>query len=143
MESAQAQWEFYAQGGAGCVFAALAAREPGRYGWIQKEARCEPRLIHELIEEEVEREETSMVSLVFPEVRTADQLVHLVNCLAEIPKMRVEVTPFGDFVCVGFRYLMHGAKSWVSGFGDYDFLPKDPARASDGDCPQGQAETDV
>ena len=45
----EAQLEFFRKGGAGCLFAAHAARDPGRFGWKLSVSDTDVQKIEELI----------------------------------------------------------------------------------------------
>lgn len=119
-----AQLEFYRNNKAGCAFAAFAAKTPQKYGWSQKVISPTVASIDSTIEEAIASPETTMVSLIFPDVRTAEMLHSLVNTLQRCNYIFLEQNVvFDDSHCLGFRVKVGSVVSWASGFGPFDFFP--------------------
>lgn len=120
------QRQFYARRHAGCLFAAMAARDPEKYGWRRV---LVPELSADAIDrvtsEAINAPDTSTLSLLFPRVTTARDLLALVELLKTCTTISLAmVEEFGESTCLGFRALVGDKKSFVTGFGDFDFLPR-------------------
>ncbi len=119
------QIEFFKKHQTGCSFAALAAKNPQKYGWIQSIVGIDTYLIENEIHAAIENPGVTTVSLIFPEVVSARSLTRLVDVLQSCPCMLLEQrTLYENSICFGFRVKVGTITSWVSGFGKFSFLPK-------------------
>ena len=119
-----AQLEFYRNNKAGCAFAAFTAKAPQKYGWSQKVISPTAASIDAATEEAIASTETTMVSLIFPDVSTLESLLSLVATFQSTHYIFLEQNlVFDDFHCLGFRAKVGSFVSWISGFGPFDFFP--------------------
>lgn len=119
-----AQLEFYRNKKTGCAFAAFAAKFPQKYGWSQKVISPDVTSIDAAIEEAIASADTTMVSLIFPDVRTPEALLSLVSIFQGCNYIFLEQNIlFDEFRCLGFRAKVGSFVSWISGFGPFDFFP--------------------
>ncbi len=122
------QIAFYRRGDAGCRFASVAAQNPSKYGWQLRILPSTSSL--NALEDEVIRgidtSEVSTLSLLLPSVKTAKSLVEMVFWLSKSPYIAIEQNELVDGArCLGLRISVTSKlKSWVSGFGPFQFLPK-------------------
>lgn len=118
------QRRFYTDSKAGCLFAALAAYDPMKYGW--EHVVVPPRagdVDHEL-QTAIASPTTTTLSLLFPDVRTDVQLVELITVLKQCKLIVLDQTEtFLGSTCLGFRTLVGDKRSFITGFGDFPFLP--------------------
>ncbi|PIP55853.1 MAG: hypothetical protein CO183_00085 [Candidatus Zambryskibacteria bacterium CG_4_9_14_3_um_filter_42_9] len=121
----ETQLEFYRNGGAGCLFAAHAARDPSKYGWRFSISNVDTVQIEELIQSAISLADVSTQSIIFPSVMMQEDLKTLLLILKETPSVSLEQEEeFEDAVCLGYRISIGDLKSWVTGFGGFDFFPK-------------------
>ncbi len=121
----ETQLEFYRKGGAGCLFAAHAARDPSKYGWRLSVSDVDKVLIEELIQSAISLASVSTQSIIFPSVMMLGDLKSLLLILKETPSVLLEQKEeFEDAVCLGYRVNVGNLKSWMTGFGSFDFFPK-------------------
>ncbi|OGI15227.1 MAG: hypothetical protein A3E38_02905 [Candidatus Moranbacteria bacterium RIFCSPHIGHO2_12_FULL_54_9] len=119
------QLEFFKKGGAGCLFAAYAARDPVKFGWRLSVSEIEKTQIENLVQSAVSLEDVSTQSLIFPSVIKWDDLENLLSVLKETSIFSLEQKEeFCGTMCLGYRVQVGVWKSWVTGFGSFDFLPK-------------------
>ena len=119
------QLEFFRAHKAGCAFAALAAKQPEQYGWFQHIVQAECQVIEKVLDDSIQDPEVTMVSLIFPSVRSLQELLELTDNLKSANNILLEQdVVFKGFRCLGFRLKLHKALSWMSGFGNFDFLPQ-------------------
>lgn len=121
------QLSFYKARTAGCVFVAICAKNPTKYGWYHS-------IIHELkastidniVETAIADEKVSTQSLIFPDITTNQDIVAFVTLLQNCKTIKLELDQIADERrCFGFRVILDDSTlSWVSGFANYDFLPK-------------------
>ena len=121
------QLKFYERGGAGCLFASAASKKPAKYGWELRaflpqegEARIEEQVQSVILDPNV-----NTASLIFPTVHSPKTLIELVYGLAESTRFQIEQDRlFNNLRCLGLRARIgEGLKSWVTGFGPFEFLP--------------------
>ncbi|MEK7582460.1 MAG: hypothetical protein AAB452_01185 [Patescibacteria group bacterium] len=121
----EAQLEFFRKGGAGCLFAAHAARDPGRFGWKLSVSDTDVQKIEELIRSAISVADVSTQSIIFPSVLKWPDLKNLLAVLRETPLVALgQQEEFADSMCLGYRITVGEFTSWVTGFGGFDFLPK-------------------
>lgn len=121
----ETQLEFFRKGKAGCLFAAYAAREPSRFGWRLSVSDVEKTQVEELIQAAIRLENVSTQSIIFPSVVTWEDLKKLLGVLREVALVSLEQEKeFNGSVCLGYRVSVGELKSWVTGFGGFDFFPK-------------------
>ena len=120
-----AQMDFFRKSKAGCIFAAVAAKDPEKYGWIQKIVTVDWNIIEQEIQEATTANSVTTLSLIFPSVTTDETLVGLVRELELCPSIVLEQNHvFEGSRCLGFRVRVDDFLSWVSGFGNFEFLPE-------------------
>lgn len=121
----ETQLEFYRKGGAGCLFAAHAARDPAKYGWRLSVSTVESVRIEELIQSAIYLADVSTQSIIFPSVMASEDLKNLLLILKETPSVSLEQEEqFEGTMCLGYRVSVGNLKSWMTGFGSFDFFPK-------------------
>lgn len=120
----KAQFDFFRKNKAGCLFAAIAAKDPTRYGWVQRIISPKADLIDAAVERAVRGKKTTMLSLVFPTVNTTGKLIHLIEVLCSTRTIMLEQNlEFDASRCLGFRASIGDLSSWISGFGPFKFFP--------------------
>lgn len=120
----EAQLNFYRRGQAGCKFAALAATGPSRYGWLHRLVPPNLATIEAEIAAAIMDPDTTTVSLTFPSISQADELVGLIQEVSNGSLIFLQQDAvFEGFRCLGLRVRVGELLSWVSGFGPFDFLP--------------------
>lgn len=120
------QLAYYRTRTAGCVFAAICARNPEKYGWkhVVFEAAVSEEIDKE-IELAVSEEKVTTLSLLFPRYKSSSELISLTENLQKCEFITLALDNVHDGSrCLGFRVIVGEALSWVSGFGNFDFLPK-------------------
>jgi len=118
------QLDFYKKGRAGCLFAAHAATNPDRYGWQLSVATPEKDKIEVLVRSATSLDHISTQSIIFPNVTSADDLKLLLSVLKDVNSCTLEQQEeFLGQICLGYRMHIGTLTSWVTGFGNYDFLP--------------------
>lgn len=120
------QLKYFQNGKAGCVFAAIAARDPKGHGWYHYCVSAQSDEVDKTIEVAIVDERVSTCSLVFADVTKQEKLIRLINELQNCRSMFLEQKVLYDnYWCLGFRVrLPNETVSWVSGFGKFDFFPK-------------------
>jgi hypothetical protein len=116
---------FFSEKKAGCLFAAAAARDPGRYGWTHcvLDAPTTEQIDTELASAVIE-DRTTTLSLIFPTVQSPEELGELITVLENCRNLSLQQRErLGDFVCLGFRAKVASLLSYVTGFANLDFLP--------------------
>jgi hypothetical protein len=119
-----AQLEFFKQGKAGCIFAAIAARNPTKFGWAQKVVQVHTKeMIDDQIREAIDDREVSMLSLIFPNVTTPANLLNLIRTLQQCKYVFLEQDINYEGVhCLGLRGRINSLTSWITGFGPFEFF---------------------
>lgn len=116
--------DFFVRNRSGCAFAAYAARDALKYEWCHVTLGLEDvGLLNEIIAESVASAEVSTLSVIFPEVRTFDDLFELLPRLIGEQITLHEVRPSGDNACIRLRSRVGAEQSYVSGFGPFDLMP--------------------
>jgi len=116
---------FYRDGLAGCIFAAIAARDPIRYGWLHRVISLNVEAVDAEIKSAVANPAITTLSLIFPKVDTLDTLIELIDMLKSSAVLFVEQDILFDGMrCIGFRAVIEDKHSWVSGFGPFTFFPR-------------------
>jgi hypothetical protein len=119
-----AQMDFYRRNKAGCLFAAVAAKNPEAYGWYQRVLAPEAASIKATVVSAIAARGVSTLSLIFPRVQREDALLNLIEILQDSGSFYLDQeTPFKGSYCLGLRAPVENLTSWVSGFGPFDFLP--------------------
>jgi len=123
---ANQQLEFFKRCRAGCLFAAVAARNPTKYGWKQQVVvRYSTEEIDKLISEAIESPKVTMLSLIFPTVTSPEALVEFIHTLQQCDSIFLEqATSHEGATCLGLRAHINSLSSWISGFGPFEFFPK-------------------
>ena len=119
------QLKFYRTSKGGCAFAAVAAKDPGKYGWHQVITDAHSDSIDTEIQRAIHTPDVTTLSLIFPSVTTDEDLISFVEILRNCRNVFFEhETVYEDTICFGIRVKVGDLKSWVSGFGNYGFLPE-------------------
>lgn len=109
----------------GCLFAAVAAKAPVKYGWIHDFAAVSAEQIDNSLSRAIDDPSVSTLSLLFPSVRTTE---HLLDLLAELDRCKLVFLESSDEFegnkCFAYRARVGTLFSYVTGFGDFKFLPK-------------------
>jgi hypothetical protein len=118
------QLRFFIAKRAGCLFAAFAARNPSKYGWVHRITPARRDSIDRAIRQAIAEPGTTTLSLVFPDVSEDDRFLEFIETLKQCSALRLESTEeiLGS-VCLGFRVRVGEQKSYVTGFGNFPFLP--------------------
>lgn len=118
------QLTFFKTARAGCVFAAVAARNPTRYGWTQQVIDPDRNAIVTAIHTAIGDPATTTCSLIFPAINDEAGLRAFVAQLGDTPPITLEQdTRVANMRCLGFRAQIGSLTSWISGFGPYPFFP--------------------
>jgi hypothetical protein len=118
------QLRFFASNRAGCLFAAAAATDPQRYGWTHLSVNAEAPEIDEAVSWAVQDAATTTLSLLLPKLRDEKQLIALTLELKKAAFIRLGMVEIdNDFLCLGFRAVVGDLASYVTGFGQFEFLP--------------------
>lgn len=121
----ETQLEFYRKGMAGCLFAAHAAKDPSFYEWRLNVCEFDSNAIEELIQSAINAPDVSTQSIIFPRVVSQEDLLDLLKLLLQIPSIILgQEEEFKNSICLGYRVRVGELQSWVTGFGNFDFLPK-------------------
>lgn len=116
---------FYVRGEAGCLFAARAAADPDRYGWRFTISESSPAAVGTVVEASIANPNVSSQSIIFPAIRSAEDLVRFLRVLPDVPRVSLaQEVEFEEMVCLGYRVDIGEARSYVSGFAALEFLPK-------------------
>ncbi len=119
------QLAFYRQGNAGCLFAAHAAMDPGKFGWHFSVADIDPEQIESLIQSAIADEKISTKSIIFPKVLKREDLKELLISFKKVGSIFLgSADECESSVCLGYRARVGEEISWILGFGGFDFLPK-------------------
>jgi hypothetical protein len=119
------QTQFYRDNKAGCGFAAFAARNPGKFRWSQRICAPAALEVDEIIRGSISDEAVATLSVIFPAVRTEDDLKALLLELRTSQILSLELNILTENRrCVGYRAKVEPFVSWVSGFGPFEFFPK-------------------
>lgn len=120
----QAQLDFYRKGNSGCLFAAHAANNPERYEWTLTVSDASLASIEDIVARSIGDENTSTQSIIFPSVVNEADLVLLLSTLKESQFFSLgQREEYSEEVCLGFRVHVGDLKSWLTGFGNFNFLP--------------------
>jgi len=121
----ETQLEFYRKGNAGCLFAAHAAADPAKFEWRLSVSEASTNSIEKIIHEAISVPDISMQSIIFPSVLTDFDLKKLLFLMRDSPLFTLgQEQELGDLVCLGYRIRVEDKVSWVTGFGNFGFLPK-------------------
>jgi hypothetical protein len=119
----ETQFDFFRKNKSGCLFAAIAAKNPSRYGWSQKIISLKAEVIDASIEQ-AHNNKTTMLSLVFPTVNSTGDLLRLIEVLCSTRRIMLEQNvEFDVSRCLSFRANIEELSSWITGFGPFKFLP--------------------
>lgn len=119
------QLDFYKKSKAGCLFAAHAAKDPTKFGWRLSVSDVDKTQFDGLINSAISTSSISTQSILFPSVVKWENLKSLLSLLCEMPLIALEQKEkYEGNVCLGYRVTIGELKSWVTGFGNFDFLPK-------------------
>lgn len=118
------QQEFFKKNGSGCAFAAAAARDMHRYGWKQIACGISSEEIDREIESAIALDNVSTLSLIFPAVET---ILEMKLLLSELERCKLvfleERFDVGSKYGFRFRAIIGDLRSWISGFGPFDYFP--------------------
>ena len=118
------QISFYKSGGAGCLFAAHAAGDPEHYEWKFDVSEQDVKQVADAVYHAVAAPKVSTLSLLIPSITTVDDLVIFLQSLNDTDPFYLESEErFSESVCLGFRAKIGELVSWVTGFGNFSFLP--------------------
>lgn len=117
------QLAFYRRNGTGCGFAAIASRDPRRFGWRHEICEADSEEFDRVLSQVAGSASVSTLSILLPTVRDVRGLERLILEWAKLARNTVEVLVENETIFVGLRHYLDVEKSWVSGFGPFDFLP--------------------
>jgi len=119
------QLKFFRENKAGCGFAAVAARNPRKYGWMHNVTAPDADAVDQAIERAIADDRTSTLSLIFKDCKSLEQLRDLVGLLQRCRHIFLgQDVVYEGFRCLGFRVRVDDLESWASGFGPFAFFPK-------------------
>jgi hypothetical protein len=120
------QLEFFRRGGAGCVFSTVAGKNPQSHGWHHFCVDAQKDEVGRAIASAINDADTSTLSLIFPNVRSDQELVQMIKEFQLCRNVSLEQSILHQaYRCFGFRIqITKDIVSWVSGFGNYNFFPK-------------------
>lgn len=119
------QLEFYRRGEAGCLFAAHASLNPERFEWRLSVSNPEKSEIEKIIVSAISLNDISTQSIIFPTITTASDLKSFLAVLESVDYCSLEQQEeFCGAICLGYRMRIGELTSWMTGFGNFDFLPK-------------------
>ncbi len=119
------QLHFYGSGKAGCMFAAIAAKNPSKYGWKHTILDVDHEKIDLVTSQSIADGTITTISLVFPFIKVPSELVKLIKELQFCKNVFLEQRElFKGSWCLGFRARVGKFSSWISGFGNFNFLPE-------------------
>ncbi len=121
----ETQLEFYRKGKAGCLFLAHAAGNPSKFEWRLSVCRAKKNNIEKLIQSAISLPDISTQSIIFPSVVTNEDFKDFLSILRETSLVFLEQEEkFEDAMCLGYRVQVNDLKSWMTGFGNFDFFAK-------------------
>lgn len=121
----KSQMDFFLQNRSGCAFAAVAAKNPTRYGWHQAIVAASPDSIDNAVTSAIADVQITTLSLIFPSVTSQDDLVSLIETFRFCHTLTLgQDDTYAGFQCLGFRAKVGDKLSWITGFGAYSFFPK-------------------
>lgn len=124
-ELIQRQLDWYTARNSGCAFAAYIARNADQLGWSHAVLDAVDDRISRVIRGAVEDPGCQIISILFPNVTTGEQLVELTEQLRSTRDIWLEQDEtFNGERCLGFRARVGSLTSWISGFGPMEFLPE-------------------
>lgn len=131
--SVQQHW--HTKGQNGCVFARALATQPEKYGWQMQvinlpaseigEAKT-ISLIDSCLEEAIQLPSCGIISFLFPQIVTAEQLADSLYGLLKSTNILLDhTTQINEFVTLALRIPINenDVLSWPLGFGPFPFLP--------------------
>jgi hypothetical protein len=121
----KAQTRFFRKNLGGCAFAAFAARNPRKYGWVHRVIDIDTSEIDGAIEEAIGTAACSTLSIIFRRCETVPRLTELTKRLLQSRHLFLgQNVIYEGHRCLGYRLRLGSNESWVSGFGPFHFLPK-------------------
>ena len=123
------QLDFYKEGLAGCKFAQYAAQNPESHFWKHDVFIGELnddllKSVENFINYAETTDDISTVSLIFPEVKTEQDLARFLNWIVQSERFFLEPdVEIEGFRCIHLRVNVDEQKSWVSGFAPLNFMP--------------------
>lgn len=119
------QLRFLTRKRAGCLFAAVAARSPEKYGWVHRFPTVAEDAVDSCIEAATRDPGVTTLSMVFPQITTTNDLLRFLGVLKRCSLVTLEQEEEAHgCLCFGFRAEVGELRSYVAGFGNYAFLPK-------------------
>lgn len=119
----EGQRGFFTGNRAGCAFAALAAKNPVKYGWRSVVTPVSPDAIGVQLRDAIDSPETQALSLIFPSLQTASDVLELTGACLETGLFHDEGFDRETLKFIKLRAHVGEDLSWVTGFGPFDFLP--------------------
>lgn len=120
------QLDFYKNKKSGCTFASILAHNPSKYKWkhfIVNEVNN--KKIDDIIIQAIKDRNISTVSIIFPSVISSEDFIYFITVLEKCENIVLEQDIVkNNYRCLGFRAKVFNNLSWISGFGNFDFLPK-------------------
>jgi hypothetical protein len=114
---------FFKSNRAGCAFAAFAAKDPVKYGWRSHVVPVSPDAISVQLRDAIDSPDTQALSLIFPSVRSANDVLELAGACLETGLFHDEGFDRESLKFIRLRARIEENVSWVTGFGPFDFLP--------------------
>jgi hypothetical protein len=117
------QRQFFSRNRAGCAFAAYAAKRPDKYGWASVVLEVDTGWIDEALAHAIADPDTEALSMIFPSVKTTEALIELIEACRRSSQFFDEGYSDEATRFVQLRACIGGDLSWVTGFGNFEFLP--------------------
>lgn len=118
------QLEFFMRNGSGCAFAAQAARDPNRYEWGHLVVpTADLGKIDELLVSAIADNSISTLAMIFPEVRSDEELDNFIPKLVTEHITLNEIYDTENNRCFRFRAKINEEQSYISGFGPFEYMP--------------------
>ena len=114
---------FFRGNRAGCAFAAFAAKDPVKYGWRSLVIPVSPDAIGVQLRDAIDSPDTQALSLIFPSVQSANDVLELAGACLETGLFHDEGFDRETLKFIRLRAHVDENVSWVTGFGPFDFLP--------------------
>ena len=117
------QSDFFRRNRSGCAFAAYAAADVLRFGWVSQVIAPKTEDITRAVHEATENPVVQILSLIFPDVVELEDLWILIQACRRSEAFSDESIPIDNRELVRLRARIGSDVSWVTGFGPFDFLP--------------------
>lgn len=123
---------WHAKGYNGCIFSQLIAAEPENYKWqkaiINNVGDVTAAEIDRVVNDAVDNPEVRLLSLIFPNLKSTEDLTQLCELLASVTEtiFLLQDTYVDGLVALSFRLALEDdtVLAWIMGFGPFEFFAK-------------------